>query len=246
MNGPLLSVVIPVRNDLEGLQKTAESLRSFQQIEIVVVDGSDEPVADSDIFAFWDLCISGARSGVYDAMNRGVQQAHGTWVLFLGAGDTLEPQILRHIIEDLKTSDRASIHLFPVHMGSDREPGVPEIRLPVWSEELIWRNTVHHQGTFAPRNLLLQKPFDPRFKVLADYHWILQAFLNGSQAIVHEGSPIAMAASGGLSRQFTPQLYREEWALKRELLSGKWQLLAMPFVLLGKWGFKRWARLRAR
>lgn len=246
MNETILSLVIPVRNDLEGLKKTADSLRGLDQIEIVVVDGSDEAVTDSDIFPFWDICISGARGGVYDAMNRGVNEAQGNWVLFLGAGDTLDPPILRNLLEELKTSPREIIHLFPVDMGSDREPGVPEIRQPFWSQELIWRNTVHHQGTIIPRDLMLQSPFDVRFKVLGDYHWILRAYLAGRQVVVHDGGPIAKAASGGLSRQFTMRLYREEWALKRELLQGKWQIFAMPWVLAGKWAFKRWARLLAR
>lgn len=245
MKAPLLSVVIPVRNDLSGLQKTAESLRGVHHLEIIVVDGSDEPVEDSGVIVFWDVCIQGAQSGVYDAMNRGVEEASGHWILFLGAGDTVDQELLQSAIETLKASPRETIHLYPVHMGADREPGVPEIRRPFWSQKLIWRNTVHHQGTMAPRTLLTEHPFDVRFKVLADYHWVLRAFLLGKPTKVHRGLPLATAASGGISRQFNVPLYAEEWAIKRDVLNGKWQLWVMPFVLLAKWGFKRWAHLRA-
>lgn len=234
-----------MRNDLSGLLATAESLRGIQNLEIVVVDGSDEAVADSGVFEFWDVYIAGAQSGVYDAMNRGVARASGSWILFLGAGDTVDPEVLRPAIETLKSSEPEALHLYPVLMGADREPGVPETRKPVWTEELIWRNTIHHQGTIAPRSLLLLSPFEVRFKILGDYHWILRAYLNRQPVVVHNGPPIVLAAAGGLSRQFTAQLYREEWALKRDLLQRKWQLWVMPFVLTGKWTFKRWARLRA-
>ena len=224
MESPILTVVLPVKNDLDGLSKTLSSLRRFSrhELEVVVVDGTDE-TGDTirqkltpNELDFIHL-LSGSRSGVYAAMNAGVQCGSGIWVLFLGAGDVIHVNTLNAWLRVASHHDHETMFAFSVSMGADREAGVPEAIRPQWGRRLIWQNTIHHQGLLSPRSWLDDAPFDPSMRVLADYKWVLERWLEG-RMVDSSSSLLTTCARGGLSRQFDSALYREEWSFKRKLL----------------------------
>ena len=91
---PLVSIITVVRNDAANLARTMQSVAPFKnaRIEYIVVDGASTDdtlrMAESrrDLI---DLLISEPDNGIYDAMNKGIKLAHGTYLLFLNAGDEL-------------------------------------------------------------------------------------------------------------------------------------------------------------
>ncbi|MBI5142057.1 MAG: glycosyltransferase [Nitrospirae bacterium] len=91
---PLLSIITVVRNDIERLRRTLESIRSCRgnQTEFIVIDGAStdgtlECVRRASQAV--DVCISEPDGGIYEAMNKGLALARGDYVLFLNAGDEL-------------------------------------------------------------------------------------------------------------------------------------------------------------
>ena len=94
---PLFSIITPVLNAGSTL---ADALGSVQQqdckdFEHFVLDGlsSDDSLAVASRFP--DVQVtSEADGGLYEAMNRGAQKAHGKWLIFLQADDWLEPHAL--------------------------------------------------------------------------------------------------------------------------------------------------------
>jgi glycosyltransferase involved in cell wall biosynthesis len=94
----MLSIVTINKDNKAGLQKTIASLenlraRNFQWICIdsASTDGSVEIANQFKVTG--DLVISEKDSGIYNAMNKGIDHAHGDFVRFLNSGDTLAPQI---------------------------------------------------------------------------------------------------------------------------------------------------------
>ena len=94
MQQPLISIITAVRNAVRDLPATIESLRAQEcrDFEYVVVDGAstdgtrDLLDATGDPVTRW---VSEPDGGISDAFNKGVRMAHGTLILFLGAGDRL-------------------------------------------------------------------------------------------------------------------------------------------------------------
>ena len=90
---PIVSVVTVVKNDLQGLRVTLASvlMQSDKDFEWLIIDGfSDDGTSQ--------LCqeisnkklgkvISTPPNGIYDAMNQGLANATGEYVLFINAGD---------------------------------------------------------------------------------------------------------------------------------------------------------------
>ncbi|MGB1075141.1 MAG: glycosyltransferase [Flavobacteriales bacterium] len=246
MESPILTVVLPVKDNLDGLSKTLSSLRRFSrhELEVVVVDGTDETgdeirqkLTPEELNSI-HLC-SGSRSGVYPAMNQGVQAGSGIWVLFLGAGDVIHENTLTTWLQKASDHDCETLFAFSVSMGADREAGVPDVIRPKWGYRLMWQNTIHHQGLLSPRSWFDEAPFDESMRVLADYKWVLERWLEGRK-MTPSSSPLTTCASGGLSRQFNSALYHEEWSFKRKLLplwAGWLHLIWLP----AKFAFKKLA-----
>ena len=238
-----LAIVIPVKVDFLGLRTTLDSIckndRIAQDVEFAVVDaGSCQETCD------WllqqDHRIEHIRSakdnGVYDAMNYGKKTINASWVWFLGAGDLPDTEGLCSLLDEIQTWDSSDVHVYGVNI-SKPEAGVPSFYPARWDQSMVWRNTTHHQGVFYPSRLIKANSFNPDHRVLADYGLHLSLFQKGVRAQLHPAI-ICTVESGGISRKFDARLYREEWAIKKDLLRGvvKW---AHPFWLILKYCFKK-------
>ena len=243
---PMVSIVIPVRDDRNGITRTLEAIERLPSavlslLECVVVDGGSTDgtlEAMANFPSLVDHVLSGADAGVYDALNRGIGRAHGQWIWVLGAGDCPLAEGLVAWFEPLEGSDRDVAWAASVRTDDAREAGVPERFIPRWDGSMWWRNAIHHQGLLAPRHWLTEHPFDPSFRVLGDYAWLLDMKRQGKQVKCMPSCEVAEVGSGGLSRRFHAALYMEEWRAKRSRLP-LLPLLIHPLWLPAKWAFKQ-------
>ena len=89
---PKLSIITINLNNLDGLMNTVESIRkqTTDDYEVVVIDGgstdgSAEYIEENALnFGYW---VSEKDSGVYNAMNKGIEVAKGDYLIFLNSGD---------------------------------------------------------------------------------------------------------------------------------------------------------------
>ncbi len=241
---PLLSIVIPVKQDLVGLQKTLDILfrlsEQSHKLELIVIDGGDCEQTATFLLQNQQRIQhirSNADAGIYQAMNYGKGCATGRWVWFCGAGDLPNEATWEMMLVEMEAWTHDRLHILGVELGADRETGVPAHYPPRWDDSLIWRNTTHHQGVIYPLSVIQATDFDPQFSVLADYAVHLHFWASGLQATLHEVT-WSLIEAGGISRRFSLSLYWQEWQLKRKTIRG-WRLLAQPFWLLIKFGFKK-------
>jgi glycosyltransferase involved in cell wall biosynthesis len=93
---PLVSVVTVIYNGYPYVQGCLESVfrQDYPNIEYIVIDGgSTDNTLDvlrryDDRLALWK---SEPDHGVYDAWNKGLREAHGEWICFLGVDDEFLP-----------------------------------------------------------------------------------------------------------------------------------------------------------
>lgn len=236
---PLLSIIIPSYNQLEGLKKTLNAFSSFRNkhVELIVIDG-----LSSDDSQNWirehetsmDCFRIASDKGIYDAMNKGVTLSKGKWIVFFGTGDLPKEEGFDFLIRTLEKGLESEVLAFGVHLLPPRESGVPEFYKPDWSTSLKWRNTLHHQGVIYSRDILRNAPYDLRFKVLADYHLNLSLWKRGVKCMCFD-TVISEVAPGGVSRTFTHSLYREERAMKRTIFPSMPDQIAQHVFTRLKW-----------
>jgi glycosyltransferase involved in cell wall biosynthesis len=240
---PIVSAVIPTKSNPSGLRATVEALWAIDadRIEVIVVDGGGCDETKAWLLEHQDYIQhirSAADGGVYEAMNYGLQCAGGNYVWFAGAGDLPDASTWREFLgATTETDERPQLLVFGVAIGEDREGGVPAHYPGRWDASMYWRNTTHHQGVLYTRELIQARRFDPSLRVLADYALHLSMWVDGLKAEVREAT-WALAASGGLSRQFNADLYREEWRFKRKMLKG-WRKAFHPIWLASKYAIKQ-------
>lgn len=145
MSSPAVSVVIPVYNAGAYLEQALDSLaaQTLQDFEVICIDdGSDDDSFDilkryRDEGTFHALTILTQRHlGPGRARNRGLEEASGTYVLFLDADDFIEPDLLERAVgraEDLA----ADIVIWDVwyynnRAGRDQHPAVGTLEFPAY------------------------------------------------------------------------------------------------------------------
>lgn len=90
-----LSIITINFNNSLGLEKTIRSVisQTFCDFEYIIIDGNstdgsvDIIIRYSDKINYW---ISESDSGIYNAMNKGIRQAKGEYILFLNSGDSFK------------------------------------------------------------------------------------------------------------------------------------------------------------
>lgn len=200
---PLLSIITVNLDDRDGLARTLRSVaaQSFSDREIVVVDGgsrdgSVDVIRDAGpLVTTW--CSEPDR-GVYDAQNKGIARARGTYLLFLNSGDALaSTDALERLLagppeEDIVYGDAVIRHLD----GRDEAWTFPD-RLTF---EFLMRESLAHPATAIRRSLFERLgPYDATLRIVADYELFLKAIVMERVSTRHVGHPIAVHAAGGLS-----------------------------------------------
>ena len=195
---PLVSIIIVVFRDCRELGEILRSILPFRlgDLEVVIVDGfSQDGTVElleslGDQVDFW---LSEPDRGIYDAMNKGLAAATGTYVLHLNAGDRL----LDIPWAELRKYAAEMIDVVCCRVLLDSQI-VFESRTSMLSK---MDNTWHHQGTFYRRAAHLG--YDASYRITADFDHNQRLLKCGCTvrqlpAIIadHEGNGISMQEKG--------------------------------------------------
>lgn len=223
--GPTLTVIVPTLNACRTLENCLSLLLECPiSMEILVCDGGSSD--DTQCIATnkgkkVHLIDCSDIQGIYGAMNRGLDQAKGEWIYFSGANDFVaSPDAFESMLKDLKPETELVIG--KVRNLPPRHKHTPEWYSPQWGKEIILRNIVHHQGALYKKTLFDAYRYPEDLKVFGDYHLNLNLFKKSAKVELKEVH-LAEASGEGVSKQFTPKLYAEEFRMKRSILPfGQW------------------------
>ncbi|GFP46731.1 hypothetical protein MKANGN_06090 [Mycobacterium kansasii] len=154
----MFSIIIPTLNVASALGFCLDSIacQTFRDFELVLVDGGSTDatldIAHSFVPNFGERLVvrSGTDRGVYDAMNRGVSLASGTWLLFLGADDALyEAATLARVAAFIGEHEPSDLVYGDVLMRSTkfRYGGAFDL------DRLLFKRNICHQSIFYRREL---------------------------------------------------------------------------------------------
>ena len=154
-------------------------------------------------------------SGIYDAMNKGIERSKGDYLLFLNAGDILaENGTLAEIAAHIAASKTA-----PDFIYGDAREGTPERshykKARPHTMAALGMFT-HHQSMLYRRNLLENLRYSPIYKIAGDYDFTLR-FLQQAQHIIYISRPLCLFEPGGVSQQNAARGRKEQFHIRRDL-----------------------------
>lgn len=240
MSTPWLTIVTVLRDDLPGLERTLASLGGVldASIQYIVVDSSHDHesvatlVADSAPSAevIWE-----EPSGIYPAMNAGLNRARGRYIYFLNAGDELNGQGLFEARKEVEAKSPVWLTA-PVEI---EEVNGQQVTSPPWAfeSESAWAfargNFPAHQGTIvATEALRSQGGFDIGYRIAADYASMLTLSRKAPPVMLDE--PLARFHEGGASTVGWHRAHREFHRARRKILKPTGSLAAREYVATGR------------
>lgn len=205
---PLVSIIVAVFNGGKTLQQCIDSVsqQTYTNKELIVIDGGSNDAtldlinANREQICYW---ISEPDTGVYHAWNKGLLQAKGEWICFLGADDCFwEPQVLEQMVSQL-TKVPADIRLVygqVMLLSNDGEKLYPVGEpWPAIKNRFKQGLCLPHQGVMHRRSLFERNGFfDESFRIGGDYELLLRE-LKTHDAIFISGVVLTGMRQGGLS-----------------------------------------------
>ena len=219
----LISVITVNLDDAAGLRATAQSVAAQERPpeQWIVVDGGSTDGSIEVIRQFEHLihCWTSAPDrGVYDAMNQGLQSAHGQYLMFMNSGDRFAaPDSLALVAAALRASPGVDL-LFGGTMLA-----FPSGRTWYWPPHPIARLRLGlpacHQATAIRRAAHLLAPYDLSLPVSADYGTIATLVSRGATSVRMERAIAIRACHGdGLSERATARRFADFVAVQRQIL----------------------------
>lgn len=194
---PLITIIIVAKNACATISSAIASVKgqTYSAVECIVIDGAstDGTLEILQNESSINILISEPDRGIYDAMNKGINYAHGEWILFLGADDQLaDRDVLARIFS--VSYDSQLIY------GNVRFGQSACIYDGFFSKtKLMWKN-ICHQAIFYRRELFLRIGlFDERYPLWADWEFNLRAFGHPATKPCHINEVISLYGAHGLS-----------------------------------------------
>lgn len=177
-----LSVITIVKNDMTGLERTRKSVAIQQDCDIqhIVVDGNSTD-GTSGLVLEWKLrgdieTPLGEDTGIYSAMNMGLDQASAPFIWFLNAGDSFATSnVAARAIKAIGSYDWAYGAVVPVNDNGDRVGAT--LQSEVTLRGLRWgQRYFNHQALIMRRDFLREiGGFDETYECAGEFEMYLRA-----------------------------------------------------------------------
>jgi glycosyltransferase involved in cell wall biosynthesis/GT2 family glycosyltransferase len=249
---PLFSVVTVCLNAAEHLNEALDSVlaQEFDDYELLIVDGGStdgtldlvrEREAEFGGRLRWD---SEPDSGLYDAMNKGLDRAKGRYIVYLGADDHLSPGALSAVARAVRDGEDADIVCGGARvLGPDGD----------WDEHasmlvrrgMEQRAPARHQSIFVrTATLRAAGGFDTRYRIAADYEAYLRMREAGATVRLIDAQ-LSEFRLGGVSSTDAPATARDYRDIRvAHGANPMIERLVMRKAVLGVWLHALWIKLR--
>lgn len=213
-----ISIIIATYNAENTLERCLRSIIKQQErhTEIVVIDGGSTDNTISiiscykDNIAYW---CSEKDKGVYDAWNKALDHVTGKWVMFLGADDYLLPNAIKDYMDFLNNEDLRNVDIISgKYEYVDKDGRVLGVKGTAYNyNKFIKYMNISHGSTLHNRRLFEELGlYDLRYKICADYEFLLRRPLNGRFI----DKPIICMQTGGMS--YSLQALKETFYIRKE------------------------------
>lgn len=219
---PSLSIVTITYNNEEGLKRTAQSVnaQSNKNYEWIIIDGASNDGTKNQLHNLTaDVIVSEPDNGIYDAMNKGIQNITANYVIFLNAGDQFASE---HIISTLEQhiKDQQPDFIYTDAIEWSQQNDIKIIKPARHHQKSNYGMFTHHQAMIYKTSIIREHnlKYDTQIKIASDYKFTL-AFLkhcHNSNILYIPDAPICIFEHGGVSQTQSTLGRKEQFKIRKE------------------------------
>jgi len=211
----IVSIVVVCLNEKEEkINRTLNSIfnQTYTDTEVIIVDGSSLPETLQVLrqyFSKFACFISEPDNGIYDAMNKGITNSHGEWLLFMNMGDEFSDNTTIERMINASSPADGIIYGDIIHkkFGYKHAPN----RISKW---VFYSSGICHQAILARRLVFDQVGlFNTGIGIAGDQDWLLRAYLNGF-LFHYFRETVCIYEGDGFSANYKRQCEARSWILK--------------------------------
>ena len=217
---PLCSIITVVYNAESLVDRTLISVQrqTFGSYEHIIIDGAstDGTLAVVERYKRSNLFVFSERDkGIYDAMNKGLQRANGTFVIFMNAGDEFYDE---HVLERALQAHKDADFIYGDTVVVDDNGTILGQRRLSPPKHMNWQSLqlgmcVSHQSIFMRRELA--EPYNLEYRISGDIDWTIR-MLCKSKKILNAQCVISKFLEGGVSSSRRKQGLIERFHIMRK------------------------------
>lgn len=203
-----LSIITINYNNKNSLEKTIQSISSLLnkniELEYIIIDGGS---TDGSLDIILKYKSSGIISnyitekdkGIYDAMNKGISMASGTWLIFMNAGDTFYAHDTLEKTIPYLDKKKAIVYGDMFYDGKI----VPAENISILKSGVIM---ACHQSMFFNKELIGQDlKYNLSYPIYADYELVVKITEKNKYTTTHIKIPVSIYEGGGVSDKISKQ-----------------------------------------
>jgi glycosyltransferase involved in cell wall biosynthesis len=199
---PFFSIIMPTYNSEATLDAALLSIvnQTFKDFEVLIIDGlsTDKTLNIAKSYQKQTSLInifSESDKGIYDAMNKGIKKAKGTWLYFMGSDDFLYHT---NTLELMKNQQDLNSNLVVYgNVFSTRFNGVYD---GIFTYSKLVHKNICHQSVFFKKEVFSKiGNFNLKYKSHADWDHNIRWFYNSKIPSVYINQIIANYADNGFS-----------------------------------------------
>jgi glycosyltransferase involved in cell wall biosynthesis len=236
-----ISIITVVYNSEKYIRRTIESIvgQDYPAIEYIIIDGKSKDTTMQIVNEYRDriaVVVSEPDKGLYDAMNKGLRLATGSYVLYINSGDALSsPTLLSDIFNNVPADSDV---IYGDTQITDEDGNILHNRRHRPPEQLSWRDykrgmLVCHQSFIAKRTLCDE--YDTQYRYAADFDWCLNILLK-SRVVTNYGKDISLFMDGGQTKRTIVPGLKERYRIMCKYY-GKAKATFWNFILGVKFGW---------
>ena len=193
--------------------------------------------------AYW---VSEPDKGLYDAMNKGLRQATGDYLVFLNAGDTFHTaDTLNQIVNGLQRRKSLPDVIYGETRIVDAKGKLLGMRRLKAPKRLTWKSfkmgmLVCHQSFYARREIA--PLYDLSYRYSADYDWCLRC-LKSARSVYNARAVLSDFLEAGLSTANRKASLRERYEIMYRYY-GKFQTILLHGWFAIRFYWAKWVRGR--
>lgn len=182
---PTFSIITATYNSEKTLERTIKSVlnQSYTNFEYIIIDGKSSDNSMNIVKKYEEdfrkanivlKYISESDEGIYDAWNKGIELASGTWISFLGSDD----YYLQNALEIYSSSIQPTYNYIhsKVRLVDENDKQLKILGAPINKNEFFKYMKIAHVGSFHHKSLFTNEKFSLKYKSASDYFFFLKHF----------------------------------------------------------------------